>query len=126
MKHALGYGILGLVVLLLAWVVLFPWKSVLVIGGEYTLGSGQTLDRDLTAVFARVIVEDGARVDGRLTGISSHLDLRGQITGDILAIESEITLHSSCETVGAQQAFDAFEYVILLPELLRLGPAAAG
>jgi hypothetical protein len=121
MKHAFGYVVLGLALVALAWTAIFPWNSVIVIGGQYTLGRGQTLDRDLTALFARVVVEDGARVDGRITGISSDLDLQGAINGDILAIESEVTMRPSCETSGAQREFDAFKYVILFPELLRLG-----
>ena len=74
---------------LLIFVVCVPLTAMhpggFVLGGHYTLGSGEILQEDVSFYFAQVTIEEGAEVDGHLFLYSSLLDLRGNVTEDIHA-----------------------------------------
>jgi len=116
----------GLFVLAVLTGFVFPGDSVFVIGGEYTLPPDQAVDGDVNALFARITVAEGAHVYGNLTSISSDLDLRGAIDGDILLIQSEARLRGSCKTGGSQHKLDVFNYIFLLPEIIHVDPETTG
>lgn len=102
---------------------LFSRSDVYVIGGEYVVRGGDSIPGDLRAVFAQVIVESGARVDGKITALSSALDIAGSVAGSITAIESDVTLRPTAQLNNNPQHVDAIPYVLLLPEMLRTGHA---
>jgi hypothetical protein len=126
MKRLPALVLSGLALLAASTGAILLGNTVFVVGGEYTFRPGQVVEGNLVAVFARVTLEPGSTVNGKLTGISSDLDLRGSVAGDIASIESEVTLGASCATGGAQREFDLFNFVILFPEIMRLGIASAG
>jgi hypothetical protein len=125
MKRPLLVALTGLLLLAVAGAALTR-QTVFVIGGEYTLRPGAVVEGNLTAFFARVTVEQGAHINGKLTSISSELDLRGSVGGEVASIESDVTLGQTCETGGGRSTFDVFDFVILFPEIMRLGTASAG
>ncbi len=100
---------------------LFSRSDVYVIGGSYVVRSGEAIPGDLRAVFAQVIVESGARVDGKITALSSTLDVAGSVAGSIRAIESDVTLRPTAWLNKSPQYMDAIRYVLLLPEMLHTG-----
>ncbi len=102
---------------------LFSRSDVVVIGGSYVVRSGEAIPGDLRALFAQVVVESGARVDGRITALSSTLDIAGSVAGTIRAIESDVTLRPSAWLNKSPEHVEAIPYVLLLPEMLRTGHA---
>jgi len=81
--------------------VLFTHPAVYVIGGDYVLPEGETLNADLLMVFAQVSVEQGARINGQVISLCSELDLKGTLEEKLVD-------------------WDFFGYKILLPRLRRL------
>ncbi len=115
--------LLVLVSAMLAGSRLFSRSDVVVIGGSYVVRAGEAIPGDLRALFAQVVVESGGRVDGRITALSSTLDIAGSVAGSIRAIESDVTLRPSALLNRSPQQVDAIPYVLLLPEMLRTGHA---
>ncbi len=120
---------LPLVVILLASTVVAGWRlwqasDTYVIGGEYTVQAGQPIRGDLRAIFAQVSVPEGAHVDGRIFALSSALDLAGAVTGDVLAVASDVAVRPTAQLAFAPRQRGSVSYVILLPEMARIGAAA--
>lgn len=99
-------------------VVLQPGQSIL--GGTYHIGQNEPLKEDVNFYFAQVIVEEGASVDGHVFLFSSTLDLAGQVTGDIHAVESDLTLRESARVGGEIGEKDLIHWTLLLPATARL------
>src|SRR5512135_2310039 len=68
-----------------------------VVGGEYVISAGQIVRGNLEVLFAQVILEPGARVEGTITAVSSTLDLAGSVGGGILMIESDVTVRATAQ-----------------------------
>lgn len=98
--------------------VLQPGKSVL--GGIYHIGQNESLKEDVNFYFAQVIVEKGASVDGHVFLFSSTLDLAGRVTGDIHAVESDLTLRESARVGGEIGENELIHWTLLLPATARL------
>ncbi len=94
------------------------------IGGTYVLQGGQQITGNLILVFAQFTLEDGATLDGRIVSVSSVIDLRGRISGDVLAFDSDLTIRNTARMSGSPKEIQAFPYVILLPEIARAGSLA--
>ncbi len=107
---------------LVSWQLWFQPNST-VIGGTYTLRSGDAIRGDLRTLFAQVTVEEGARVEGRITAVSSAVDISGSVGGRVLAIGSEVKLNGTADLTESPRHVDTIPYVILLPEMMRAGTA---
>ncbi len=92
-----------------------------VVGGEYVITAGQTVQGNLQVLFAQVILEPGARVEGTITAVSSTLDLAGSVGGSILMIESDVTVRATAQLAKAPKQIQAIPLVILLPQIARSG-----
>jgi hypothetical protein len=95
-----------------------------VVGGAYVVRAGEVVRGNLQALFAQVTVEDGARVEGGITSLSSTLDLAGSVAGSVLAVESDVTIRATAQLVHDPRRLEAIPFVILLPPLARTGYAA--
>lgn len=94
------------------------------IGGTYVLHGGQQLTGNLILIFAQFTLEDGATLDGRIVSVSSVIDVRGQMRGDVLAFDSDLTIRDTARMSGSSKEIQALPYVILLPEIARAGSLA--
>jgi hypothetical protein len=99
----------------------FTGSDVLIIGGKYTVLASQTLPSNLRALFAQVTLQDGARIEGKITAISSTLDLAGSVDGAVLAVNSDVIVHAGARLAEAPQRVAGIPFVILLPGVLRAG-----
>ena len=91
-----------------------------VLGGQYRIGPGETLNEDVSFYFAQVTVEEGAAVDGHVFLYSSTLDLRGDVTEDIHAFESDLTLRETAQVDGEIDRNNLIHWTFVLPAIAWL------
>lgn len=91
-----------------------------VLGGQYRIGPGETLNEDVSFYFAQVTVEEGAAVDGQIFLYSSTLDLRGDVSESIHAFESDLTLHETAHVEGDIDQTDLIHWTLSLPAIVWL------
>jgi hypothetical protein len=72
----------------------------LVVGGTYTLRTGQQLDGDLGVVGGVATVEEGATVQGDVMVAGGTLSVAGRIDGDIAIFGGSVTLERSAYVDG--------------------------
>ncbi len=99
-------GIMMLFVLALLTVLVAPVAAQgsdpgkLVLGGTYTLSSGQHLRGDLGVVGGPATVEEGATVHGDVMVAGGALHIAGRINGDIAVFGGAVTLERSAYVDG--------------------------
>jgi hypothetical protein len=113
-----------LAVSLTGWRV-FSQSNSYAIGGECVIHTGDVVHGDLRAFFAQVTVQDGARVDGSITAISSTLDLAGSVGGSVLAVESDLAVRDTAKLSESPRRVEGIPYVLLLPHIVRTGYTAS-
>lgn len=91
-----------------------------VFGGHYHIGSDESLKEDISFYFAQVTIDEGAAVDGHVFLYSSTLDLRGHVTEDIHAFESDLTLRESAQVDGEIDESEFIHWTLLLPAAAQL------
>lgn len=94
--------------------------GALVLGGHYHIGAGESLGENISFYFAQVTIDKGASVDGHVFLYSSTLDLRGDVTEDIHAFESDLTLRESARVAGEIDEKDFIHWTLLLPAMAQL------
>jgi hypothetical protein len=94
-----------------------------VVGGEYVVHSGEVVSGNLQALFAQVTLKDGARVEGKILSVSSALDLAGTVSGEIVAFGSDVHVRDTASLSISPREMDAIPYVVLLPQMARVGVA---
>ncbi len=72
----------------------------LVVGGQYTLRSGQVLRGDLGVVGGQATIEEGATVNGDVMVAGGTLRVAGRINGDMAVFGGSVTLESSAYVAG--------------------------
>jgi len=107
-----------LTVLSLPVMILQPGAFVL--GGQYHIGPGETLDNDASFYFTQVTIDEGAVVDGNVFLYSSTLDLRGEVTQNIQTFESDLTIRESARVDGKIDQNDHLHWTLLLPAIAWL------
>jgi cytoskeletal protein CcmA (bactofilin family) len=93
---------------------------VIVLGGHYHITAGEALNEDISFYFAQVTIDEGAKVDGHIFLYSSTLDLRGDVTENIHAFESDLTLRASARVEGEIDEKDLIHWTLLLPAMTQL------
>ena len=91
--------------------------GVFVLGGQYNLTPGETLQEDMNFYFAQVTIDDGASVEGHIYLFSSTLDLGGVVTEDVHAFESDLTLRETAQVHGEIDERDFIHWTLLLPAI---------
>ena len=107
-----------LATLSMPFLVLHPGEAVL--GGRYHITSDTLLEKDMSFYFAQVTIDDDALVDGHIFLYSSTLDLRGHVTEDIHAFESNLTLRESAQVDGKIDETGFIHWTLLLPAIAQV------
>jgi len=91
-----------------------------VVGGQYHITADSLMDEDMSFYFAQVTIDEGALVDGRIFLFSSTLNLRGHVTEDIRAFESDLSMHETARVDGETDQNDFIHWTLLLPEIVQI------
>jgi hypothetical protein len=75
-------------------------QDELVLGGTYTLESGETLSGNLWILGGNVSLEAGSRVSGDIMLLGGNVSLSGEVSGDINAMGGNIDLRSQAIVRG--------------------------
>lgn len=110
-----SFVVVLLATLSMPFLVLHPGK--LVIGGQHHIASATDLEKDISFYFAQVTVDEGALVNGHIFLYSSTLDLRGHVTEDIHAFESDLTLRETAHVDGKIIQTDFIHWTLLFPSI---------
>jgi hypothetical protein len=103
MKILNKFGVaLILIVLLLATPAqtLAAPPGELVVGGTYTLGSGETLEEDLVILGGSAVIEEDSRVEGNILVLGGSLMIYGDVNGNITAAGGYIMLGDTAYVDG--------------------------
>ncbi len=71
--------------------------DVFLLGQNYTLSSGETLNGSLAVVGGNVIIEEGATVDGDVAVIGGNLTINGDVDGSVAIIGGNLSLSASVD-----------------------------
>jgi hypothetical protein len=71
-----------------------------VIGEDFTLKSGETIQGDLVVMGGNATVEAGARVDGNVVVMGGSADIAGRVDQNVTVLGDSVTLRSSAEVDG--------------------------
>ena len=88
-----------------------------VVGGHHYLGPNETLKEDVRFYFSQVTIDEDASVEGCVFLFSSTLDLRGNVTEDIHAFESDLTLQGTAHVDGNINQTEFIHWTLLLPSI---------
>jgi hypothetical protein len=77
-----------------------PLDGRVIIGDNFTLKSGDTLDGDLVVIGGEVVIEAGATVKGEIVVIGGSLTLDGKGTGDAVVIGGLASLGAKASLAG--------------------------
>ncbi|MGD8406786.1 MAG: polymer-forming cytoskeletal protein [Anaerolineales bacterium] len=100
------------------FLVLHPGQ--LVLGGQHHITSDTPLSKNVSFYFAQVKIDEDAKVEGQIFLYSSTLDIRGTVTEDIHAFESDLTLHESAHVEGEIDQNDLIHWTLLLPAIVQI------
>jgi len=71
--------------------------DVFLLGQNYTLSSGETLDGSLAVIGGNVMIEEGAKVNGDVAVIGGSLTIHGDIDGDVAIIGGNMTVSAEVD-----------------------------
>jgi NDP-sugar pyrophosphorylase family protein len=71
-----------------------------VIGQDFTLRSGDTVNGDLVVIGAEAIIENNAQVDGDIVVIGGSLNLNGRATGNAVVIGGLVSVADQASVGG--------------------------
>lgn len=98
------YGIVLLALLFLpartAYALSSPKDGRVVIGQDFTLKTGDTLDGDLVVIGGEAVIEQSALVKGDIVIIGGSLKLNGQGSGDAVVIGGLVTMGEKASVSG--------------------------
>lgn len=77
-----------------------PTGDKVIVGGSYTLKSGETLNNNLFIVGGNSTIEDGATLNGDVLVAGGYLTIGGLVNGDIFAAGGSITLTETANIQG--------------------------
>ncbi len=108
MKHKFRYALLFLMVWVLSVPVTVQAKALpaapldgkVIMGGSYTLESGDRLDGDLAIFGGSVTIEQGATVNGDVVLFGGALDIAGRVSGDVVVFGGSASLGDSAAVSG--------------------------
>ncbi|GAB4522765.1 MAG: hypothetical protein Fur0018_04930 [Anaerolineales bacterium] len=71
-----------------------------IMGGSYTLQTGETLDGDLVIMGGTVTIEENATITGDVALFGGTLDISGLVQGDVAAFGGVVTLNANAQING--------------------------
>ncbi len=72
----------------------------IVVGEDYTLKSGQTIQGDLVVLSGSATVEAGARVEGNVVVMGGSADIAGQVSQNVTVLGGSVTVRGTAEVDG--------------------------
>jgi len=113
-----SFAVVLLATLSMPFVVIHSGETVL--GGQYHITTDTALNEDMSFYFAQVTIDEGASVNGHIFLYSSTLDLRGHVTEDIHAFESDLSLGETAQVDGDVDQNDFIHWTLLLPAIAHI------
>ena len=114
----LSFATILLAIFSIPFMALLPGEAIL--GGHYHVAPNETLKDDVSFYFSQVTVDEGASVDGHIFLFSSTLDLRGNVTEDIHALESDLTVRETAHVKGQINQTHFIHWTLLLPAIVQV------
>jgi len=71
-----------------------------ILGGAFTLASGETLDEDLTIIGGTVLLEKGSMVNGKVVVLGGSLEINGTVNGNVMVAGGYVKLGESAVVNG--------------------------
>ncbi|MBI5952115.1 MAG: polymer-forming cytoskeletal protein [Chloroflexi bacterium] len=71
--------------------------DVFLLGQNYTLSDGETLDGSLAVIGGNVVIEEGAKVNGDVAVIGGSLMIQGDVNGDVAVIGGNMTISAEVD-----------------------------
>jgi len=84
-------------------------EAKVILGGSFTLHSGEVLSQDLVAFGGEVVLEEDSLVNGDIVLLGGSLSVSGKINGDVVAIGGRLTLNNSTVINGDLVALGSLE-----------------
>jgi hypothetical protein len=72
----------------------------LVVGNDYRLTSGQTINHDLTLIGSTAVLEDGSTVNGEVAIIGGNVTIDGQVNGNVSVVGGTLSLDDHAQVMG--------------------------
>lgn len=104
-------GLAALVVMVLFAIMAVPAAAQqegpgqLVVGGRYTLATGQRLDGDLGVIGGSATIEEGATVNGDVMVAGGALTVAGRVNGNVAVFGGVVTLAPTAHVTGDLASF---------------------
>ena len=114
------YSFAAILLAVLSVPVMTLQPGAMIVGGHYHIGPGESLKEDVSFYFAQVTIDEGATVDGHVFLYSSTLELRGHVTEDIHAFESDLTVRERARVDGEIDERDILHWTVLLSAAVQL------
>jgi hypothetical protein len=99
-KFLVPLVILSFLILAMPGQALAAQSLKVILGGTFTLASGETLNEDLTIIGGAVVLEKGSIVYGKVIVLGGSLEINGTINGDIVAAGGHVKLGESAVVNG--------------------------
>jgi hypothetical protein len=77
-----------------------PGGGRVIVGSNFTLGSGETFDGDLVLFGGNVAIEKDATLNGNLVVIGGRVDSNGKLAGDMVVVGGQIKLEEKALVTG--------------------------
>jgi len=103
MKHIIRTKTVVLILAALLILVLTgcgPRDSGMVIGDNYRLESGETLNNDLTVIGGNAVLEEDSTVDGDIAVMGGNVSIAGTVEGDIAVMGGNVMLEDTAVVEG--------------------------
>jgi len=84
-------------------------EAKVILGGSFTLHSGEVLSQDLVAFGGQVILEEDSLVNGDIVLLGGSLSASGKVNGDVVAIGGRLILNHSAVINGDLVALGSLE-----------------
>ena len=84
-------------------------EAKVILGGSFTLHSGEVLSQDLVAFGGEVVLEEDSLVNGDIVLLGGSLSVSGKVNGDVVAIGSRLILNNNTVINGDLVALGSLE-----------------
>ena len=92
--------ILAALLLLLLFTGCSPSATGMVVGDNYRLESGETLDTDLTVIGGNAVLEEDSTVNGDVAVMGGNMNIAGTVEGDISVMGGNVSLEDTAVVEG--------------------------
>jgi len=84
-------------------------EAKVILGGSFTLHSGEVLSQDLVAFGSEIVLEEDSLVNGDIVLLGGSLSASGKVNGDVVAIGGRLILNNSTVINGDLVALGSLE-----------------